>query len=231
MNRRSSTTATGSLGIRVLKPTRYTAADKGFWGLLALGLPTWTTFFTDRYVFWWRVRNLPRLLRSAWRIGLAHLFGVPHMHGALFLRFLRHDGRIHELGLASLRVVTNNGVGFIVDAWENLVELEIMKFHGLGTGTNAENATDSALQAESTTALNPDSTRATGTLAEAASNIFSTVGTLTFDASAAITEHGLFSLSGTGTGVLMDRSVFAAVNVVNTDQIQSTYQFTLNAGN
>ena len=43
-----------------------------------------------------------------------------------------------DYGVASYRVVTNNGVGFIVDAFQNLVEAEIMNYHGVGTGTNAE---------------------------------------------------------------------------------------------
>ena len=84
---------------------------------------------------------------------------------------------------------------------------------------------------ECTTALNPDSTRATGTTAEGASaNIFSTVGTLTFDNTAAVIEHGLLSQAATGGGTLWDRSLFSAINVVSGDSIQFTYQATFNSG-
>jgi hypothetical protein len=116
-------------------------------------------------------------------------------------------------------------VGFLVDAWENLVEMEIMKFHGVGTGTTAEAAGNTALVTESTTALNPDSTRATGSLTEGAANVFITVGTLTFDASAATTEHGLFSQAATGGGVMWDRTMYSAstINVASGDSIQFTY--------
>lgn len=139
--------------------------------------------------------------------------------------------RVGEYGIVSQKVITTAGVGFLVDAWQNIVELEIMKYHGMGTGALAEAVGDTALGAESTTALNPDSTRATGTTVEGASaNIFRSVGTLTVDATAAITEHGLFSTSGTGTGVLWDRSVFSAVNVVSGDSIQFTYDMTATAG-
>lgn len=135
------------------------------------------------------------------------------------------------LGLASLRVVTTAGVGFFVDAFQNSVELEIMRYHGLGTGTNAEAVGDTALQTELTTQYNPDSTRATGSLTEGASaNIYRTVGTNTFDASAAITEHGILSQAATGGGVLLDRSVFSVVNVASGDSIQSTYDHTQTAG-
>jgi hypothetical protein len=131
------------------------------------------------------------------------------------------------------KVVTTAGVGFLVDAWQNIVELEIMKYHGFGTGTNAENASDTALQTECTTETNPDNTRATGTLTEGASgNIFRSVGTATFDAAGptAITEHGLLSQAAVGGGVLWDRSKFAAVNVSAGDSIQATYEATFPSG-
>jgi hypothetical protein len=105
-----------------------------------------------------------------------------------------------------------------------------MNYHGCGTGTNAENATDTALQTESTTALNPDSTRATGTRSQPAANQYRTVGTLTFDASAAVTEHGIFSQSATGGGTLWDRSQFSAINVASGDSIQFTYTCTVSSG-
>lgn len=142
---------------------------------------------------------------------------------------LIHKGKEYDLGVLSYRKVTDNGVQFITDAWRNTVELEIMKYHGCGTGTTAEGQSDTALVTESTTALNPDSTRATGTLA-GSTNTFTSVGTVTFDATAAITEHGLFSVSSTGSGVLFDRSLFSAINVVSGDSIQFTYTVTLTAG-
>ena len=55
-------------------------------------------------------------------------------------------------------------------------------------------------------------------------------GTVTFDASAAITEHGLFSQAATGGGTLWDRTVFSAINVVSGDSIAFEYSVTLSAG-
>lgn len=137
---------------------------------------------------------------------------------------------LDDRGVVSRKKVTTAGVNYLVDAWQNTVELETMKYHGCGTGTTAESNADTALVTESTTILNPDSTRATGTLAEGASaNIFSSVGTLTFDGPGAITEHGLFSQAATGGGTLWDRSVFSAVNVASGDSIQFTYQLTVSA--
>lgn len=137
---------------------------------------------------------------------------------------------VEDCGLLSTRLVTNAGVGYLVDALQNIVEPESLKFHGLGTGTNAENQTDTALQTELSTAYNPDSTRATGSTTEASANVFRSVGTNTLDATAAVTEHGLFTQAATGGGVLLDRSVFGALNLGNGDSVQTTYDWTLSAG-
>lgn len=175
---------------------------------------------------WWQLRN--KLRPSFWlgwlAVTLAHgltaLTGIPTLTSQLSLRLRKADGRMIDYGVVSRRVVTSAGVGFIVDAWQNLVELENMKYHGCGTGTGSESSSDTALGTESTTALNPDSTRATGTQTEPAANQVTSTGTLTFDASAAVTEHGLFSQAATGGGTLFDRSVFSAINVVSGDSIK-----------
>lgn len=134
------------------------------------------------------------------------------------------------LGLASFRVVTTVGVGYIVDAWQNSVELENMKFHGLGTGSTAEASGDTALVTELTTEYTGN-VRATGSTTEGASaNIFRSVGTNTLDETpgAALREHGLFSADS--AGVLMDRTVFAAITLSSGDSLQSTYDQTQVAG-
>lgn len=186
---------------------------------------------SSREVAVWRLRNLRNLWRGAWRIRAAQALGIGHVYGALYLSVLRRNGEVIDYGLASLRVVTTTGVGFIVDAFQNLVEPENMKFHGIGTGTTAEASSQTALVTELTTQYNPDSTRASGTLTEGASaNIFETVGTNTVDAAVAITEHGIFSQAATGGGVMIDRSVFAAINLSSGDGLQSTYDLTFPAG-
>ncbi len=177
-----------------------------------------------------KVRNAKNLWRGFKRISLAQKLGLPCMYGQLWAKIIRANGNIEDYGLISLRVVTTAGVAFIVDAFQNLTELENMKFHGIGTGTTAEASSDAALVTESTTALNPDNTRATGTTTESAANIYRTVGTNTVDATAAITEHGIFSQAATGGGVLLDRSVFSALNLISGDGLQTTYDFTVTAG-
>ena len=185
----------------------------------------------------WHLRNRLRwgYLWGWFVVHLAWLFskltGVVTITSQLAIRIRRASGEWIDYGVVGYRVITDTGVAFLVDCWQGALEPEIMKYHGCGTGGAAEAVGNTALTTECTTALNPDSTRATGTLAEGASaNIFSTVGTLTFDASAAVTEHGLFSQAATGGGTLWDRTLFTVVNVASGDQIQFTYQATLTSG-
>jgi hypothetical protein len=136
-------------------------------------------------------------------------------------KVVRADGTVEDYGVVSRRVITTVGVGFIVDAHQNLVELELLNFHGMGTGAVAEAVGDTALGAEV-------ETRATGTQSEPAANQYRTVGTITATAARVVTEHGLFSAAT--VGVLFDRSVFAAINLAINDSIQFTYTVTYTAG-
>lgn len=201
-------------------------AELLYFGLPHRGLPD--------VVNLWRLRNWRHLWRGLHRIAIARRLHIPHHYGRLSVVKLFGDGRILDFGLASLRLVTTAGVNFIVDAFQNSVELEILKYHGIGTGTTAEAAGDTALVTELTTEYNPDNTRATGSLTEGASaNIFRTVGTNTLDSGTpAVTEHGILSQAATGGGTLLDRSVFSAINLVgaNGDGLQTTYDYTLSSG-
>ncbi|OJY47604.1 hypothetical protein [Pseudonocardia sp. 73-21] len=179
----------------------------------------------------WRTANFRHLVRGARRAMMARALRLSNFYGSLYLTHVRGDGEVLELGLASMRVVTTAGVNFLVDAMQGIVEPEVLKYHGIGTGATAEATGDTALVTESTTALNPDSTRATGSLTEGGTaNVFRTVGTNTVDASVACTEHGIFSQAATGGGTLLDRSVFSVVNLASGDSLQSTYDFTITAG-
>lgn len=174
--------------------------------------------------------NFKRVWKEFKKIEMARKLGIATFYGQLRIKVFRFDGKEEDYGLVSLRVVTDTGVAFIVDAFQNIVELEIMKYHGIGTGVTAESAAQTALVTESTTALNPDSTRATGSTIEAAANIYQTVGTLTVDAAVAATEHGIFSQAATGGGVMIDRSLFSAVNLAIGDSIQTDYRLTFASG-
>ena len=177
-----------------------------------------------------RLRNLPNIIRGLNKIVVARAFGIPHFYGQLYIKKLTPFGNV-DYGLVSLRVVTTAGVNFIVDAFQKITELEILKYHGLGTGSTAEAITDTALVTELTTQYNPDNTRATGTTIEGATaNVYRTVATNTVDDTVAITEHGILSVATVGSGTLLDRTVFSVVNLVSGEGLQSTYDLTVNAG-
>lgn len=185
----------------------------------------------------WRLKNALRWsFIKGWIakhliVPFANAWGVCTILGELSIRVRRANGEWEDYGVVGYRLVTDAGVAFLVDDWDNdATDITTLHFHGCGTGTNAEAAGDTGLQTESTTALNPDSTRATGTESQPAANQLRTIGTLTFDATAAVTEHGIFSQSATGGGTLWDRSVFSAINVASGDSIQFTYTCTVSSG-
>lgn len=179
----------------------------------------------------WRSANLPNLLRGYREVQKGYKRKLPVMFGRLSLAVIRKDGGLEELGLASFRVVTDAGVAAIVDAFQGTFTLSNFKYHGIGTTNTAEAASQTTLAAELTTQYNPDNTRATGNLGEGATaNIFRTVGANTVDAAVAIVEHAVFSQAATGGGTMIDRSIFAAVNLSNGDSLQTTYDLTFTSG-
>jgi hypothetical protein len=93
-----------------------------------------------------------------------------------------------------------------------------MRYIGLGTGTNAANASDTDLQT-------PLSTRVAGTLSSAA-NVWQNVALFGPGVdTGAITESGIFSAVSAGT--LMARQTFAVINKAAGDSLQVTWQITL----
>lgn len=179
----------------------------------------------------WRSDNYHNFMRGFEKVRVALEKDIPHFYGRLWIKHIKSDGEIIDYGLVSMRVVTSVGVNFIVDAFQNTVELESMKYHGLGTNNAAEAVGDTALGTELTTQYNPDNTRATGSTTEGSSaNIYRTIGTNAVDASVSIVEHGIFSQAATGGGTLLDRSVFATVSMGSGDSLQTTYDLTFTAG-
>ena len=117
----------------------------------------------------------------------------------------RHSDKITTVGLAELaKLFIATGTAFTALA--------------LGTGTAAAAASDTALGTEITA----------GGLARAAASLSSSAATATLEhtwtatTAYAVTEEGEFNaMSG---GVIAARQVFAALNVVNTDEIRVTHK-------
>jgi hypothetical protein len=181
----------------------------------------------------WRRANQRNLRRGLGKILTARALKIPHFYGSLFLTVIRADEAVEELGLAQMRIVTTTGVKFICDDFNaGGTDVTTLKYHGLGTGATAEVVGNTAIQTELTTQYNPDNTRATGTQASATVSTnatYTTVGTNTVDAAAAVTEWGLLS-AATGAVTLLDRVTFSVVNLANGDSLQSTFVLTFNSG-
>jgi len=129
------------------------------------------------------------------------------------------------------KVVTTAFVDFIVDQLQTETSVfGDFKYHDSGIGTGAEAAGDTALGTPW------GGSRDTGTQTETDHDTYKSVATTTYNATKAITEHGLFNTSDTVT--LMDRTKFDATNVVDTNQIgnglplaQVNGQYGVNCGN
>lgn len=92
-----------------------------------------------------------------------------------------------------------------------------MRYIGLGTGTNAANASDTTLQTEL-------SSRVAGTLTPS-SNVWQNVASFGPGVdTGAITESGIFSASSAGT--MFARQTFAVINKGAGDSLQVTWQIT-----
>lgn len=168
------------------------------------------------FIFGWVANILARAFTA--------ITGIPCLIGQLRIVHIKANGQRVDHGIVSYRVVTTAFVNFMVDQLQvETSQWGDFKYHDSGVGTTAENVADTDIE------TTDGESRATGTQAEGASaNIYQSVGTINYTTTKAITEHGLFS-QATGT-TLMDRSVFSAINVVNGDAIQFTYELTCTAG-
>ena len=171
----------------------------------------------------WKARNLKHVLPGTLRHAVAKTLGMNHMLGRLRIVLTQADGRKVNYGVVSCNLVTTAFCEFMVD--QLIAETTVwgdFKFHDSGVGVTGANITDTDIETTDGEA------RSTGTQVESSSVIYESVGTIAYTTSKAITEHGLFS-QATGT-TLMDRHTFSAINVVNGDSIQFTYDLTCTAG-
>lgn len=160
--------------------------------------------------------------RHARDFPLSLLRGDSRPVGRLYAKVIRMDGESVDLGLISTKLVTTAGVDWIAALYVG-TNTATGKYHQSGTGTTAPAITDTALQ----TAI---AGVATGSLS-ATGNVVTTVGTVTYSGTFAVTEWGLFTgATGSGTDTLIDRATFAAINVVSTDSIQFTFTLTFPTG-
>lgn len=122
------------------------------------------------------------------------------------------------------RVVTDDFCELIVDTLvDNSNGIKDFKYHDSGTGVGAEGAGDSGLGTPCGEA------RDIGSQEEGATTkTYKSIATATYAGTFAITEHGLFNAAA--AGIVMDRTKFAAINVVSGNQIQWTFSIAFTSG-
>lgn len=176
----------------------------------------------------WRLRHYPKLFRQWLDVQVAK-FAAKHTNalaltGELRAKYLFKDGDIVDYGPLSYRSVTNDFAGLLVDRLHTAgTDLEAMFwYHAAGTDNTAESSGD--------TALGSEVLRSTGSSTEASAQVYQSVGTLTFTSSNGILEHGLLNGDTSLARIMMDRSIFTQIDVNSSDQIEFTYQLTVQSG-
>jgi hypothetical protein len=140
------------------------------------------------------------------------------MHGAMRAILKKGNGEI--LVYAKDNIIVAGGFDFIADAiGKSASRPNVMGFIGVGTGTTAA--------AGSQTALVTETLRKAATYAHTAgTQVFSFASTFNpGEATAAITEAGVFNASSAGT--MLDRVVFNVINKGANDTLTQTFSFTM----
>ena len=151
---------------------------------------------------------------------------VIEMYGSLAIKKIDTSGDVEDYGIVSRQKITDDFVENLITHMQTTAGEALFKWHGSGVTTGAESTGDADLGAGST-AYGRDVGTSSGT-----TNVYTTIATHTYAAATVVREHGVFNSSGLGgsAGVLMDRSLFAAVSCSSGDSIQFTYTLTANAG-
>jgi hypothetical protein len=151
--------------------------------------------------------------------------GIVNGYTTLEVKQIR-NGKVIKTRKVYDKCVTNAFVNDIVDSLQGstppYTNFKNYKYHGSGTGSAAEAAADTALGTEV-------ESRVSGTQVDGSStNIYQSIGTITYASAHAITEHGLFNAATGGT--LMDRTVFPSINVLAGDSVQFSFSICFQSG-
>lgn len=172
-------------------------------------------YLRQKMKVWWQ------LLR--YKVG-HKISGQLSAYGTLSIRkFEARTGKWIDYGIVGVKKVTDAGVAFMVDDWDDDSEdITTFNWHDSGTGVVAENVTDTTLGTPCGEA------RDAGVKSQPAANQLRSIATHTYAGPFTITEHGIFSANAAGT--LWDRTVFGGIGVLASDAIIFTYTLTINAG-
>jgi len=187
-------------------------------------------------VFWYKLRNLPYLLRSL-RVPIGayvgRLGGAVTAYGKLQMSLIDVDGTRYDYGTVGYKVVTTSGVNYLALAFSAQYgcKAEDFNYHASGTGTLGEYASNTVLGTEVTDSARPAGTRiALASTGGGTGSAYRTIGTIAYTSSHSITEHGLFNQVTVAGSTMWDRTVFTAVSVTNGQSLQFAYQLAINSG-
>jgi len=145
------------------------------------------------------------------------------LRGQVDLVALDAAGRIKDVRHIRNTVV-KTGYAWVAGALSGSNATADMKYIGIGTGSTAAATTDTALGVEV-------ESRATGTQTNVTvtntNDTYQCVGTVSITDTRAITEAGIFSASSGGQ--MLNRTVFAAINLSSGDSLQVTFKVTVGA--
>jgi len=150
--------------------------------------------------------------------------GWVSMYGTLSAKHIKSDGSIIDYGVVSCKKVTDEFVEYLALIMKtDATSIGDFKYHISGTGTTAENNDHTAL-------VTPIGTARTVGDQNNSSNTYISVATIAYTDTYAVTEHAIYNeayVSAQADGILLDRSLFSAINVVNGDSIAFTYTLTI----
>jgi len=129
-----------------------------------------------------------------------------------------------DLGLQSVKEVTTVAAKILADAFlDSAIVVDDFDKHAHGSGSTAETDTDTTLSSQCGTRVSGSQTHG------ATSNVYKTVGTITATSAFTAIEHGIFDTAAAGN--LLDRSIVGTPpTLVTDDEVEWTYQLTINAG-
>jgi hypothetical protein len=148
------------------------------------------------------------------------------MNGHITFEVIR-DGEIVETREVK-NLIVNAGKAAMAGLCISDVSVDTFDAIAIGTGTDAVDVGDTTLETEITTnggqrrsGANVTGTRVTTSVTNDTAQL---VTTFTFTGGFAITESGIFNHATAGSGDLLARQVFAAINVASGDSLQMTWK-------
>lgn len=151
--------------------------------------------------------------------------GVLEIFGFLRMRIKRvATGLWEDYGLVSTKLVTTAFAEYVVDSLldSTTYPLDAFTWHDMGDDATAESNAHTALQNSRETRINDASP------AENTSQVYQSIATIVASAGYTVNEHGIFNAVSAGT--MMDRNLVPnAPVVVASDQVEFTYELTVNA--